>query len=170
MSETSSRLVRVLRDLLLAMLNATLILIAICLFLGLRLAHTVDGLTETFADNLISAEPLRDDVQGMTGEIAALRADLDAIRAQSGQLTSETAQRLEDRLQAFDARIAEIGTRAADVHARIDAVAMDPSALVEQAADHLVASVAARFGTLGTCEPPGPTTPSREAVPSPAGE
>ncbi|WP_170329184.1 hypothetical protein [Ruegeria arenilitoris] len=109
---------KTLKDLLLALLNATLILVALCLFLGWRLASTVEDITKAFEEKIQVVAPLKDEIRGVRGELAALRSDLTNIQT-SGDVTDiaekvriSTAlvklDNLEERMQSSQARIAEI--------------------------------------------------------------
>jgi len=82
------RLRRALRNLGLALLNATLALVALCLWLGWELASTVKSITSDFSANLVSIDPVRDEIRDQTGELAALRADIATARHATGELRS----------------------------------------------------------------------------------
>ncbi|MFT7596253.1 MAG: hypothetical protein ACI8R4_003588, partial [Paracoccaceae bacterium] len=87
-----------LKKLGLALINATLILIVLCLFLAWKVTSRVDDLASNFAQNLNTVAPLREDIQGATSEMAALRSDLATLKAQSGDVSSATLQRIQDRM------------------------------------------------------------------------
>ncbi|CUJ88953.1 hypothetical protein RUE5091_00795 [Ruegeria denitrificans] len=109
---------KTLKDLLLAMLNATLILVALCLFLGWKLASTVEDITMVFSEKAQVIAPLRDEIRGVQGELVALRSDLADVQAGgsvtdiSEKLRISTAlvklDNLEEGMQITQARIAEI--------------------------------------------------------------
>ena len=94
---------KILKDLLLACLNATLILVALCLFLLWQLSGTVERISGEFAKNLDVLSPVSTRIESLTQEVAALRADLanasvsEAVRARVSQLEAE-AKRLNDTL------------------------------------------------------------------------
>ncbi len=159
MSDTSSRLLRALRDLGIALINATLILVVIALLLGLKLSNQVDRITSDFARNLVSAEPLRNDVQAMTGELSALRSDLAGIREQSGELTSETAQALTARLEIFEARLDKVSERMETVRDRVQSIELDPKAMFDRAVETAANQVVVSAGQLAGCEMPGALEP-----------
>ena len=117
---------KTLKDLGLALINATLILLALCLFLALKVANRVDGLTETFASNLITIEPLRNEVRGAREDLADLRTDLAAIRDSGSDAGSAAAARIEARLTAMQVKVDDMQMRIADL---TDA----PARLVDQA-------------------------------------
>ena len=154
MSETTSRFLRALRNLALALINATLILAALCLFLGLRLADRVDAVLSKVAQNLVSVAPLREDVQGMTAEIAGLRGDISALRDNTGEMTSETAQAVTERLERFNARLDTVDQRMATLRERVASVNLNPEALIDHAIATASAELAASFATLAGCAMP----------------
>ena len=89
---------KTLKDLGLAMINATLILIVLCLFLAWKVTSKADQVASNFARNLVTIQPLREDIQGTTTELAALRQDLAQISRQSDGLQSASLQRIETQL------------------------------------------------------------------------
>ncbi len=153
MSQTSSRFLRALRDLLIAMINATLILVALCLFLGLRLSDRVETAASRVAENVVNLDPLREDVQGMTGEISGLRADLAAIREGAGGLGSEAGQAVLVKLDMLDARLDAVGDRVGAVRERLQTVEIEPKALVEHAIQTASAEIVQAAGLLTGCDP-----------------
>ncbi|WP_282151471.1 hypothetical protein [Ruegeria atlantica] len=140
---------KTLKDLLLALLNATLILIALCLFLGWKLASTVDDITVKFAEKVQIVAPLKEDVQGLRGELTALRSDLSSLQLSGTAADSATARKLsetleklnglENNLQAAQARIAEL-TEA-------------PDQLINTAIENSADIVADRIIAIRGCEP-----------------
>ena len=154
MSDTSSRLLRALRDLGIALINATLILVVLALLLGLKLSNRVEHISSEFARNLVSAEPLRDDVQAMTEEIAALRSDLAGVREQSSELTSETAQALAVRLDAFEARVDDVGDKMDTVRDRVQTIEFDPAAMLERVVERAADQIVTSAGQLAGCQMP----------------
>ncbi|GAB5469370.1 MAG: hypothetical protein Kilf2KO_24000 [Rhodospirillales bacterium] len=147
MSETGSRLGRTVRNLLLALLNATLILFALCLYLGLELATTVDSVTANISKNLVGVESLRGDFQEMTSEMAALRADLKDSRSQPGGLPSEAADRLTDKLNAIDARMTAATSN-------LEAVVSEPTALIDHAVTSAATQIKQAVAEFQSCQAP----------------
>ncbi len=155
MTKSSSRLWRALRDLGFAMINATLILIALCLFLGLRLTARIDSLTTTFSQNLISAEPLRTDILGLTAEFASVRTELSDLRSQSAALTTGAAVAMTAKIDALDARIGTAQSRVDGVIAQVLSVDLDPTEMLENAARVAVDEFATQIAGIGNCTLPG---------------
>ncbi|NDR59026.1 hypothetical protein [Aliiruegeria sabulilitoris] len=154
MSDTSSRLLRALRDLAIALINATLILVLLCLILGWKLLDRVDNVAANFARNIVSVEPLRGDVQSMTTEIAALRSDLAAIRENSGQATSEAAQAVATRLESVEARIETVDDRMTAFRERVQSIELDPEVLAARAVETAANQFVISAGQLAGCEMP----------------
>lgn len=97
-------MLKALKDLLVAMINATLILIVLALFLAWKVTSTADQIASNFATSLISVEPLREDIQGLTAELGAIRTDLQQLGEKPGELSSASLQRIENRLNQMQAR------------------------------------------------------------------
>jgi len=137
---------KTLKDLALALLNATLILVALCLFLAWKTASTVDGLTAAFSQNLIKVTPLRDEVAGLREDLAAMRADLAVIKSQSGEATATAVAGLQQKIQRMESGIQ-------GAQARVRQLVDEPEQLIDYsiqtAADALTHSVSEIRG----CQP-----------------
>lgn len=120
MTDTSNRsLGRTLGQLALALLNATLILVALCLFLAWRVVSAADDVAANVAQSVIELSPIREEMQGLTSEVADLRTDLAALRdAPGATLTPE----LTARVERLDARVAQMDTRIAEIGDGADAL------------------------------------------------
>ncbi len=138
---------KVLKDLVLAMIDATLILILLCLFFAWRVSSTLDGLVATFAQNLEVVAPLREDVQGMTAELAALRGDLQTVKSQTGVVSSATMTRIQTRVDQIDAKLTDARNRVANLQGAPERL-MDQA--LQQASDKFTQSVI----DIRNCTPP----------------
>ncbi len=128
MSETRSRLGRTIGNLLLALLNATLILVALCLYLAWQLAQEVETVAGHVSEKVGQVESLRSEVSSMTAEMAALRADLSK---QSVQADSLTLQKMDD----LSAKLDRIENGMAETRGKVEAFLDEPNALVDRAVD-----------------------------------
>ncbi|WP_353471124.1 hypothetical protein PVT71_07200 [Salipiger sp. H15] len=137
---------KTIKDLLLALLNATLILVALCLFLALQLSHRVEEITGSFARNLVSLDPLRTEIGTMTSEVTGLRDDVRALREGGSEMTTEAARKITARLDALDARL---GTAAQRIEVLLDS----PEQLVDHAIDRVAEEVKQGLGELRGCTP-----------------
>lgn len=135
-----------IKNLLLALLNATLVLLALCLFLGLQLGNRVQDITDSFARNLISINPLREEIGTMTGELSGLRSDLGALRDGGSEMTTEAAQRISARLDALESRLDTAAQR-------IDTALSSPESLVDHAIEGAAEEVKQGIGALRGCAP-----------------
>ncbi len=140
---------KTLKDLLLALLNATLILLALCLFLGWKLAQSVDQIRVGFAENLRVAAPLRDQAQGIRGELAALRSDLATLGSQGTQLNAVTRQQLNAALR----RLGDLEGKLEDTQARLAGLVEKPEDLIDYAITTSADTVTDRLLILKGCEP-----------------
>ncbi len=136
---------KTLKDLVLALLNATLILVALCLFLGWQLTRTVDGLVDTATDNLQVLTPLRDEIGQMTGEVQGLRADLASLRA--GVDDPELLNRLQSQITAIDTRVQAMTTQ-------LQGLAGKPQEMLNAAIEQAGATAAQSVNQIRGCVPP----------------
>lgn len=136
-----------LKKLGLALINATLILIVLCLFLAWKVTSRVDDLASNFAQNLNTVAPLREDIQGATSEMAALRSDLATLKAQSGDVSSATLQRFQDRMAQTQAKL-DTSQRA------VGKLTEAPSRLIDHAIETAADEFAQRFTDIRGCVPP----------------
>lgn len=145
-------MIKLSKDLALALLNATLLLIAVCLFLAWKTSVKVDGMVATFASHLEVVGPLRTDVQDMRGEIAALHSDLAALASQTGEAGSAKLEAVRQRVAGIDSRLSEAG-------AKIDALVQEPARLVDQIITTTMSTAADEFSGavnhIRGCSPPG---------------
>ena len=140
-------MIKVVKDLGLALLNATLILLALCLFLAWKVLNTADEVASDFARNLVTIEPLRTDLQSVTAELAALRQDVTQALAQPRELQSAGLQRIEARLAKLEANISSANRSISDL-------AELPYQLVDHAIETASDSVAKKAGYIRGCVPP----------------
>ncbi len=140
---------RTLKDLLLALLNATLILVAVCLFLGWKLASSVEGITTEFSEKVQIVAPLRDEIQGVRGELTALRSELASIEPNGISTDTATQQRL---LAALDA-LSGLEKKLRATQARIAEFTESPEILLNTAIETSTDAVADRIIAIRGCVP-----------------
>ncbi len=140
---------KTLKDLVFALLNATLILLALCLFLGWKLAQSVDDIRTGFTENLQLVSPLRDQAQGIRGELAELRNDLAAIRTQGDSLDSSALQQLNAILQ----RLETLEENLEGTQARLAGLVDKPEDLIDYAITTSVDNVTNGLLTVRGCVP-----------------
>ncbi|WP_027243992.1 hypothetical protein [Leisingera daeponensis] len=101
---------RTVADLAKALLNATLILLALCLFLGWKLMAAASAVTANASQIASRVEPLHTAVTGLQGELASLRAALQDRPARDGAeaLSAARLDRVEERLNQLQANVAGI--------------------------------------------------------------
>ncbi len=97
---------RTLWTLVLALLNATLILLALCLWLGWSLFSTVEHITDDVAEITGTIRPLRAEIRDLTSQIGETRSNLAALREGGEDL--QLCAALETQLASAEARVAEL--------------------------------------------------------------
>lgn len=129
---------KTLKNLLLAVVNATLILVALCLFLLWQVSSTTERVAGNFAANLTVLEPVTNSIQDLNTQVAALRGDLDALMAGSGDIAAQGALQVQARIDQLGAKIDGLQTtlnRIADTPDRLMSTAV--SATLNKTADTL---------------------------------
>lgn len=130
---------KIVKNLLLAMINATLILLALCLFLFWQVSNTAERIAGEFAGNLAVLEPVTQSVQGLNAEVVALRGDLSALMAGSGDLATQGSQQVQARISALQADLDQLQStmdRIADTPDRLMVTAIDAAS--DKAANTLI--------------------------------
>jgi len=141
---------KTLKDLLLALLNATLILLALCLFLGWKLAQSVENVRAGFSENLQVIAPLRDEAQGIRGELAGLRSDLSAIRQQDiATLDAETRTKLNSALD----RLGNLETKLEETQMRLAGLVDNPEDLIDYAITTSSEAIGTQIRGIRGCAP-----------------
>ncbi len=146
-----------LKDLILALLNATLILIALCLFLAWQAFQSFQGISESFAERLLELAPLRADIQALTAEGTALRTDLQAVRNAAQTGSASVSPGLEARLTSLEERVSETSER---VNQLLDAPEELLFSAIDHSADVLIRSVTDMVG----CVRPEAETSARQGT------
>ncbi|UWQ51376.1 hypothetical protein K3720_08145 [Leisingera caerulea] len=96
---------RTVTELAKALLNATLILLALCLFLGWKLMAAASAVTANAAEITSRVEPLHTAVTGLQGEIASLRA---AVQNGTDTVPPARLAPVEERLDQLQASLSEM--------------------------------------------------------------
>lgn len=137
---------KTLKDLVLALLNATLILVALCLFLGWKLAQSVENIQDRVSESLAVVEPLREQAQGLHADLGGLRDELAEIRAQ-GQGDPEIRQKLLLALTRLD----QVQSNLDSAQTRLGDLAENPQLLVDYAIRTAVDATSERLLVLRGC-------------------
>jgi hypothetical protein len=128
---TERSLVRSARNLVLALLNATLVLAALCLWLAWSALSAAERVSEQINEAAQTVLPLRAEIVSLTEEIAATRSELAGLRSDGAAEQAALAERIAD-VEAELARLTEAVTE----------LGADPEALIDRA-------VTSAFGGLG---------------------
>ncbi len=140
---------KTLKDLVLALLNATLLLLALCLFLGWKLASTLEGITTGFAEKLQILAPLQEQAQGIRDEIKGLRDELTLIHVNGDVLDSAVKLRVTTALD----RLQETQDRLQSVQERFTDLSESPDELINNAIHTSADAIADRVIAIRECKP-----------------
>ena len=132
-----------LKALFLAVLNATLILVALCLWLGWHVLSEARAITGRLTDGISLLTPVSDEIAGLRTDVATLRADLAGL---PGQAVGSVA------LTAFADRLETLETKVSTTAKRISDLTVEPGALIDRAGDR--AALQIKSG-IATCVPTG---------------
>ncbi|MGV6803738.1 MAG: hypothetical protein ACWA49_05985 [Ruegeria sp.] len=137
---------KTLKDLLLALLNATLILVALCLFLGWKLAQSVENIQDNFRESLHIVQPLRDQAQGIREDLGGLRTELSGLRNR-GDDDPETRQKLLLALTRLD----QVQSKLESTQSRMKELADSPHLLIDYAINTAVDATTQRLIEIRGC-------------------
>ena len=135
---------RTIWNLVLALLNATLILIAACLWFAWSAFSAAERAAEQLGTAVVSIQPIRQEVRGLSGEIGGLRSDLASLRTQQGT-TPEALSEISTSVAALQKDIESLTDT-------LQSADIDPNALVDRA----VTTAFDRLGELVTQYIPRP--------------
>ena len=124
-------------DLFKAMINATLLLLALCLFLGWMLVSSVQDVTAKVTGAIDQVAPVQDRIQDLRLEVAGLRSDLVNLPEQVviGQL-----DRLDQRLTSLQQEMSELRQL--------------PNEIIHNAAQTAATTLADQLSQPANCLPP----------------
>lgn len=138
---------KTLKDLVLALLNATLILVAVCLFLAWKVSGTAERVVASFSQNLEVLKPMREEVQGVQQEIAGLRSDLADLRGSASAVPAAALNRL-------DQRVDTLNTKLETMQGNMAQLAEAPDRLMTAAVDRTIDGLAETAKDLRGCTAP----------------
>lgn len=133
-----------LKNLLFAMLNATLILIALCLALAYGAASTFERAMEGLGEQVVSIRPVAGELRNLTGELKALRADLAALREQNRENREEALEKVAAKLDAAEGRLAAFGEN-------MEVLAQKPDQIIDTALDKVSTRIGEGLSALAPC-------------------
>jgi uncharacterized membrane protein len=138
---------KTLKDLLLALLNATLILVALCLFLLWQLSGTAERVVAEFAQNLQIVKPVEERVVALHEEVSGLREDLAALSLEDAAQNLPASQALQARADALQAELEQINST-------LTTLAETPERLMRDGVAQLSERASAGLSKLAACHLP----------------
>ncbi len=137
---------KTLKDLFLALINATLILVALCLVLLMMVLTKANSLSETFAQNLSVVAPLQKSVSSTRDEMVGLREDLTTLRGQTGAAASATLARVQARVDIMERQWSQMQESLSNLH-------QAPTMLVDHAIEKAAQEAVDGLADLRGCVP-----------------
>ncbi len=136
----------VLKNLFMAFFNATLILIAVCLWFAWEVSGSLNSVVTQFGQRLVSLEPVRGDVRALTDEIAGLREELSVLRQNSQEHDLEALQRVQSK-------ITSLGEQASVTFENLNALTTQPEILIDHAIDSTSLAIKRGLQDVMQCQP-----------------
>lgn len=119
-----------LKNLALALVNATLLLVALCLFLALMVANSAERAADRFSDAVSSLAPVRTGISEISDNIQGLRADVRVLIDRPGIVSDAQADALNDQIAALTAQLGTVDAQLADLREI-------PDQVISTAIDHV---------------------------------
>jgi hypothetical protein len=146
-----------LQNLILACLNATLILVFLCLLTAYFAFKKVDGIAKTFAQNVVSITPFVEEVSALNMTLIGLREDIGVLRESPSADGDAASHRLEARLDKIQSDI--------DVfNERIGNISNAPTKLIDHAIDKTAFVLKNGFYEMRSCSRPTSPEPLSETL------
>lgn len=138
---------KTIKDLLLALLNATLILVAICLFLLWQVSRSGERIAASFASGLTVLAPVEQSVEGLRADVTGLRNDLTALKDGKTEISVAAQARLEAAATRLNQALSEI-------EGSMATLAATPETLTDYAIDQTATRIADQAQALLQCRKP----------------
>lgn len=151
MPQETSKLNTALKNLALACLNATLILVFLCVLTFYLAARKLDSISATFAQNLITLTPLTDEVSALNENLVSLKHDFENSQKDLGEHREESSLRLQARLE-------EIQTNIDLYKDKINGLSDGRTELIDHFVDKVSASIKTGIYEARQCSPSQPLT------------
>ena len=135
------------RNLVLALLNATLILAGLVLWLGWRTADAVHEVTDDIGLALADLDPLRASLVGVGDEVAGLRADLAELQTAPADENSALSEDLVLSIERLEALLTS-------ATGRLDTLLAEPEALIDRAIETTADEMKEAVADMRGCEFP----------------
>ncbi len=152
MTRNTSKLKKTLQNLFLACLNATLILVFLCLLTAYFAFKKVEGISIAFAQNLVSISPLVDEVSAFNTTMIDLKEEVELLRQSPGANRGASSYQLEARLDKIQASID-------DFNESVRKISNAPTKLIDHAIDKAALELKTGINEIRSCSPPTSTEP-----------
>jgi len=135
------------RSLALALVNATVLLVALCLFLVLLITNSAERAADRFSEAVSSLAPVRTGVADIREAVRDLRSDIKTLTDRPGTIT-------DDRAEALNAQIAALSVKLEAVNTQLANLGDLPDQVVTTAVDRVADRVTDGIAGYRNCTPP----------------
>lgn len=135
-----------IKNLLLALVNATLILLALCLFLLWQLSQSAEYAADRFVEGVAALAPIQTDFGEMRETITELQSSLRILASQPEALSEAAREELRAQIDRIDARLGGIETQLV----QLDDMA---TSVVTNGIDHTADTVGGLITEYRSCTP-----------------
>lgn len=149
MAQQGSRVKAAAVNLLVACLNATLILVLLCLMATYWVLREANGLTDMVAQSLVKITPLTDQAAKMNDHLIGLREDIAAFDPALSDISAPNALKIQARLDGIQSEMALVRAQLSDMSNTL-------GTLADYAIEKVAFEVKAGVRDLRQCRPPGP--------------
>ncbi len=133
-----------LKNLALALLNATVLLVALCLFLALLIMNSAERASDRFSEAVSSLAPLRAEVSEINLALQGLRNDVQSLAQRPGAVSNDQASALAEQIETLNTRLDAVNTR-------LEQLGEVPDQVVTTAIDYVADRVSNGVNTYRNC-------------------
>lgn len=133
-----------LKNLALALLNATVLLVALCLFLALLIMNSAERVSDTFSEAVSALTPVRTEVSDINEALQGLRSDVQSLAQRPGAIS-------DDQASALTAQIETVNARLDAVNAQLGQLGEVPDQVVTTAIDYIADRVSDGISAYRNC-------------------
>ena len=133
-----------LKNLALALINATVLLVALCLVLALLITQSAERASDRFSEAVSSLAPVRSEVTQINDSLEGLRSDVQALAQRPNSISDDRVLELNDQIAALNERLDTVNTRLSEL-------GEVPDEVVKTAIDYAAERVSAGVNAYRNC-------------------
>ncbi len=150
------------KNLALALINATLLLVALCLFLGLMLTSRIDTAKTAISNRVVSA---LSSIQPLQEDVSSLRGDIVSLKVQIASLSGAAPAQLQELTDQVSASMTKLDNHITQLNARLDDFSADPQAVMDHTIHTAMAEATRSLAAIRGCAPSATTCTGSDPMP-----